>query len=100
MAKLWSLTGLTFWLGNAGVLDIPIAIEPQAATALLGSSTLVKIAIGMVDLLCCTAAMYLLLPVSPAIHFVTLAVVIVWSPVATTLPRLESALRLATGGVQ
>jgi hypothetical protein len=100
VAKLCFLTGLTFWLGNAAVLGIAIAIEPQAATALLGSSTLVETAIGIVDLLCCTAAMYLRLPVSPAIVFVTLAVVIVWSPVATTLSHLESALRLATGGVQ
>ena len=120
VAKICFLTGLTFWLGNAAVLGIAIAIEQQAATALLrfppevnrvaalgllgalaayvgwvgngprvigrsgwtvalpgAPSTLVQIAIGIVDLLCCAAAMYLLLPDSPAIDFVTLVVVFV-----------------------
>jgi hypothetical protein len=42
-----------------------------------GPLTLVQIAIGIVDLGCCTAAMYMLLPEEPYIGFVTLAVIFV-----------------------
>ncbi|MBI3434146.1 MAG: UPF0104 family protein [Proteobacteria bacterium] len=42
-----------------------------------GPSTLLQIAIGIVDLACCAAAMYLLVPDEPHIGFVTLAVVFV-----------------------
>ena len=42
-----------------------------------GPFTLVQIAIGIVDLGCCTAAMYMLLPEEPYIGFVALAVIFV-----------------------
>jgi uncharacterized membrane protein YbhN (UPF0104 family) len=42
-----------------------------------GPLTLVQIAIGIVDLGCCTAAMYMLLPGEPYIGFVALAVIFV-----------------------
>src|SRR6185503_2520900 len=42
-----------------------------------GPLTLVQIAIGIVDLGCCTVAMYMLLPQEPHIGFVALAVIFV-----------------------
>ncbi len=42
-----------------------------------GASTLVQIAIGIVDLGCCAAAMYMLVPDQPNIDFVTVAVIFV-----------------------
>ena len=42
-----------------------------------GPSTLLQIGIGILDLGCCTLAMYMLLPDEPNIGFVTLAVVFV-----------------------
>ena len=42
-----------------------------------GPSTLVQIVIGIVDLACCAAAMYMLLPEEPRIGFVALAVIFV-----------------------
>lgn len=42
-----------------------------------GSLTLLQIAIGVLDLVCCTLAMYMLLPKVPAIGFATVAVVFV-----------------------
>lgn len=120
VAKLCFLTGLTFWLGNATVLGVGIAVLPEAATAVLrlppevnravalaalaalgtylawvasghrslgragwrvalpgARLTLLQIAIGIVDLMCCTAAMYLLLPAAPTIDFGTLTVIFV-----------------------
>ena len=120
VAKLCVIAGLTFWLGNAAVLGIGIALVPQAASTLDlmpplanrmfavavlavlavyiawvwrapravgcrgltltlpgGPMTLVQIGIGIVDLGCCAAAMYMLVPAEPQIGFVTLAVVFV-----------------------
>lgn len=120
VAKLCFLTGLTFWLGNATVLGVGIAVLPEAATAVLrlppelnralalaaltglagylawvasgrrslgragwrvalpgARLTLLQIAIGIVDLMCCTAAMYLLLPAAPTIDFGSLTVIFV-----------------------
>jgi uncharacterized membrane protein YbhN (UPF0104 family) len=42
-----------------------------------GPSTLVQIAIGIVDLCCCAAAMYMLVPDEPNLGFVTVAVIFV-----------------------
>jgi uncharacterized membrane protein YbhN (UPF0104 family) len=42
-----------------------------------GPSTLLQISIGIIDLVCCALAMYMLLPSGPNIGFVTLAVVFV-----------------------
>jgi glycosyltransferase 2 family protein len=120
VAKLCFIAGLTFWLGNATVLGIGIALVPQAASAIdqlpplanrllafailgtlatyiawvwrtpraigrhnwlvtlpNGPMTLVQIGVGIVDLGCCAAAMYMLVPDEPYIGFVTLAVVFV-----------------------
>lgn len=120
VAKLCFIAGLTFWLGNATVLGLGVAYEPQAASAInqlppwlnrslavvvlailaayvawvwakpreIGRSdwtvtlpggplTLLQIAIGIVDLGCCAFAMYVLIPDSPYIDFVMLAVVFV-----------------------
>jgi glycosyltransferase 2 family protein len=42
-----------------------------------GPLTLLQISIGIVDLTCCSLAMYLLLPASPPIDFLTLAVIFI-----------------------
>jgi glycosyltransferase 2 family protein len=122
VAKLCFIAGLTFWLGNATVLGVGIALVPQAASAIdqlpplanrmlalailgvlatyivwvwrtpraigrhnwlvtlpNGPLTLLQIIIGIVDLGCCAAAMYMLVPDEPYIGFVTLAVIFVSS---------------------
>jgi len=120
VAKICFVAGLTFWLGNATVLGLGIAVAPQAASAIdqlpplvnrlfafailgvlatyvawvwktprvvgrhnwlvtlpNGPLTLLQIAVGIVDLACCAAAMYMLVPEEPYIGFVTLAVIFV-----------------------
>jgi uncharacterized membrane protein YbhN (UPF0104 family) len=42
-----------------------------------GPLTLVQIVIGIIDLSCCAAAMYMLIPIQPDIGFATLAVIFV-----------------------
>jgi glycosyltransferase 2 family protein len=122
VAKVCFVAGLTFWLGNATVLGLGIAIAPQAASAIdqlpplanrllalgilgvlatyvawvwrtprvvgrhnwlvtlpNGPLTLLQIGVGIVDLGCCAAAMYMLVPDEPYIGFVTLAVIFVSS---------------------
>jgi uncharacterized membrane protein YbhN (UPF0104 family) len=122
VAKLCFIAGLTFWLGNATVLGLGIALVPQAASAIDllpplanrilalailgvlatyivwvwrtpraigrhnwlvtlpdGPMSLLQIGIGIVDLGCCAAAMYMLVPAEPYIGFVTLAVIFVSS---------------------
>ncbi len=122
VAKVCFVAGLTFWLGNATVLGLGVAIAPQAASAIdqlpplfnrilafvilgilatyvgwvwrtprvvgrhnwlvtlpNGPLTLLQIAVGIVDLGCCAAAMYMLVPDEPYIGFVTLAVIFVSS---------------------
>jgi uncharacterized membrane protein YbhN (UPF0104 family) len=122
VAKLCFIAGLTFWLGNATVLGIGVALVPGAASAIdrlpplanrmlalvilgvlvtyivwvwrtprvigrhnwtvalpNGPMTLLQIGIGIVDLGCCAAAMYMLMPDEPYIGFVTLAVIFVSS---------------------
>jgi glycosyltransferase 2 family protein len=120
VAKICFVAGLTFWLGNATVLGLGIAIAPAAASTIDqlppwlnriaagitlltlaayvawvwhkprvigrddwevtlpgGPLTLVQILIGILDLGCCTLAMYVLLPDEPHIAFVTVAVIFV-----------------------
>jgi glycosyltransferase 2 family protein len=120
VAKICFIAGLTFWLGNATVLGLGIAIAPEAASRIDqvpawlnrvaacvtlvtlaayvawvwhkprvigrddwevtlpgGPLTLVQILIGILDLACCTLAMYVLLPDEPHIAFVTVAVIFV-----------------------
>jgi uncharacterized membrane protein YbhN (UPF0104 family) len=122
VAKICFVAGLTFWLGNATVLGLGIAIAPQAASAIdqlpplvnrilafgilgvlatyvawvwrtpravgrhnwlvtlpNGPLTLLQIGVGIIDLGCCAAAMYMLVPDEPYIGFVTLAVIFVSS---------------------
>jgi glycosyltransferase 2 family protein len=120
VAKLCFIAGLTFWLGNATVLGLGIAMAPQAGSAIdqlpplvnrlfafailgalatyvawvwrtprvvgrhnwvvtlpNGPLTVLQIAVGIIDLACCAAAMYMLVPEEPYIGFVTLAVIFV-----------------------
>jgi uncharacterized membrane protein YbhN (UPF0104 family) len=120
VAKICFIAGLTFWLGNATVLGLSVALEPHAAQpidqlppwlnrtlALItlvmlasyvswvwnapravgkgewkvqlpsGPSTLVQICIGILDLICCALAMYMLLPDEPNVGLLTLLVVFV-----------------------
>jgi glycosyltransferase 2 family protein len=120
VAKLCFVAGLTFWLGNAAVLGLGIAVAPAAASAIdqlppwlnralacgtlvvlvvyvawvwrtprvigrqnwlvalpNGPLTLLQIVIGIVDLACCAAAMYMLVPDEPYIGFIALAVIFV-----------------------
>jgi uncharacterized membrane protein YbhN (UPF0104 family) len=120
VAKICFIAGLTFWLGNATVLGLGIAIAPEAASRIDqvppwlnrvaacvtlvtlaayvawvwhkprvigrdnwevtlpgGPLTLVQILIGILDLACCSLAMYVLLPDEPHIAFVTVAVIFV-----------------------
>ncbi len=122
VAKVCFIAGLTFWLGNATVLGLGIAIAPQAASAIdqlppfvnrifafailgvlttyvawvwktprafgrqdwevtlpNGPHTLMQIGVGIVDLACCAAAMYMLVPDEPYIGFISLAVIFVAS---------------------
>jgi len=120
VAKICFIAGLTFWLGNATVLGLGVAIEPQAATAIdrlpplanrivafaiigvlatyvtwvwktprefgrdnwlvnlpNGPLTLLQIGIGILDLSCCAGAMFMLVPETPQIDFISLAVIFV-----------------------
>lgn len=120
VAKICFLSGLTFWLGNATVLGIGMALHPEAAGAMdqlpttvnqiiaftllggiaayllwlaqgtrqLGRNgwkivlpsaklTLLQIAIGVVDLGFCALAMYILMPDTPYIDFLSLSVVFI-----------------------
>jgi uncharacterized membrane protein YbhN (UPF0104 family) len=120
VAKICFIAGLTFWLGNATVLGLGIAYEPEAASAIDqlppwfnriialvalgvlagyvtwvwikprvigradwtvnlpdGPLTLLQIVIGIVDLAFCALAMYVLLPDTPYIDFIKLAVIFV-----------------------
>jgi glycosyltransferase 2 family protein len=122
VAKVCFIAGLTFWLGNATVLGLGIAVMPQAASAIdqlpplfnqivatlilgmlaaylawvwktprevgrdnwlvvlpNGPLTLLQIGVGIVDLCCCAAAMFMLVPEEPYIGFVTLTVIFVSS---------------------
>jgi hypothetical protein len=118
VARVCFLAALTFWLGNAAVLGLGIALEPGALTAIdqlppsinralalvilavlacylvwvwqtprvigrggwqlqlpNGPSTLLQMTIGVVDIVCCALAMYLLLPSDPAIGVLPLVVI-------------------------
>jgi glycosyltransferase 2 family protein len=120
VAKICFISGLTFWLGNATVLGIGMALYPDAASAMnylpeslnrlialgllasivvylawlamgprqLGRNgwmialpsarlTLLQIVIGVVDLGFCALAMYILMPDTPAISFMALAVIFI-----------------------
>ena len=42
-----------------------------------GSLTLLQVVIGVVDLTCCAAAMYMVMPAAPAIDFISLSVIFI-----------------------
>jgi glycosyltransferase 2 family protein len=120
VAKLCFIAGLTFWLGNATVLGLGIAYEPESAAAIDqlpiwlnrifgiviilalvayvtwvwtgprvigrdnwevrlpgGPLTLLQIVIGVIDMTCCSLAMYMLMPNTPYLDFVAVAVIFV-----------------------
>lgn len=122
VAKMAFVTGLTFWLGNAFVLGLGVAFDPQAATAIdrlppalnrilafvlllaivgylawlagapraIGRAqwrvalpnarlTLVQILIGLLDLGSSGLAMFVLLPETAGVNFVTVLVTFVLS---------------------
>lgn len=73
-AALAGLAGYVIWVSAK-----PRHIGREAWTVQLpgGGLTLLQIAIGVVDLGCCAAAMYVLMPANPPIDFPTLAVIFV-----------------------
>jgi uncharacterized membrane protein YbhN (UPF0104 family) len=120
VAKICFISGLTFWLGNATVLGIGMALYPDAASAMnylpeslnrlialallasiviylvwlamgqrqLGRNgwmimlpsaklTFLQIVIGVVDLGFCALAMYILMPDTPHISYMALAVIFI-----------------------
>lgn len=120
VAKICFISGLTFWLGNATVLGIGMAMYPDAASAMnflpewlnrvialallasivlymvwlamgqrqLGRNgwmivlpsaklTFLQIVIGVVDLGFCALAMYILMPDTPHISYMALAVIFI-----------------------
>ena len=68
------LVAYVSWVWNGGRV---IGKGAFRVTLPNGPLTLLQIAIGIVDLACCTLAMYVLLPRDPAIDFITLGVVFV-----------------------
>lgn len=72
-----TLLVLVAYVGWVSVCPRVIGRRDWQVTLPGGPLTLLQIAIGIVDLGCCAAAMYLLLPHEPPIAFVTLAVIFV-----------------------
>jgi uncharacterized membrane protein YbhN (UPF0104 family) len=71
-------------LGMLGAYVAWVSVKPRVigrdgwqVTLPGGSLTLIQIAIGIVDLSCCAAAMYMLVPDEPNLGFVTVAVIFV-----------------------
>ena len=64
-------------LPGSGVKPRVIGRDGWQVTLPGGPPTLIQIAIGIVDLGCCAAAMYMLLPDEPNLGFVTVAVIFV-----------------------
>jgi uncharacterized membrane protein YbhN (UPF0104 family) len=93
-----ALTGLVLYL--AWVSAKPRALGYEHANVMLpsGPMTLIQIGIGLADLGCCSAVMYLLLPSMPAIAFVPMAVVVVFGTLlgfASHAPGAIGALDMA-----
>jgi len=74
LAILAMLGGYVAWVW---VRPRVIGREGWQVTLPGGPSTLVQIAIGIIDLCCCAAAMYMLVPDEPNLGFVTVAVIFV-----------------------
>jgi uncharacterized membrane protein YbhN (UPF0104 family) len=95
---LAALSGLALYL--AWVSKRPRALGYRGASVVLpsGAMTVVQVGIGLADLGCCSAVMYLLLPDTPAIGFVPLAVVVVFGTLlgfASHAPGAIGALDMA-----
>jgi uncharacterized membrane protein YbhN (UPF0104 family) len=74
-----ALTGLVLYVLWVGIKPRTVGIDQGKLNVTLPSCrlTLVQIAIGVVDLMCCAAAMYVLMPASEHIDFVSLSVIFV-----------------------
>jgi uncharacterized membrane protein YbhN (UPF0104 family) len=93
-----ALCALALYL--AWVSSKPRALGYEGASVVLpsGSMTLLQIGIGLADLSCCSTVMYLLLPDTPVIGFVPLAVVVVFGTLlgfASHAPGAIGALDMA-----
>ncbi len=76
IAALVGLCGYTYWVS---VKPRKIGRANWSVTLPAGRLTILQIAIGIVDLTCCALAMYVLMPASPEIDFISLAVIFVSS---------------------
>lgn len=74
-----ALTGLAIYTYWVSVKPRVIGRANWSVTLPAGKLTLLQIAIGIVDLTCCALAMYVLMPASPEIDFISLAVIFVSS---------------------
>lgn len=74
-----ALIGLVLYVLWAGIKPRTVGIDQGKLNVTLPTCrlTLVQIAIGVIDLMCCAAAMYVLMPVSEHIDFVSLSVIFV-----------------------
>ncbi len=74
-----ALTGLAVYTYWVSVKPRVIGRANWSVTLPAGRLTILQIAIGIVDLTCCALAMYVLMPASPQIDFISLAVIFVSS---------------------
>jgi uncharacterized membrane protein YbhN (UPF0104 family) len=73
------LTGLAVYTFYVSIKPRVIGRANWSVTLPAGKLTLLQIAIGIVDLTCCSLAMYVLMPAKPEIDFISLAVIFVSS---------------------
>jgi glycosyltransferase 2 family protein len=74
IALLALLAAYVFWVS---VADRTFGRGGWSVTLPGGKLTLLQIMIGVVDLTCCAAAMYMLMPATPEIDFISLAVIFI-----------------------
>jgi uncharacterized membrane protein YbhN (UPF0104 family) len=75
IAALCSLSAYLIWVwGKTRVLGR----KGAGVTLPSGSMTLLQIGIGIADLTCCSAVMYLLMPSWPGVDFIPLAVIVIF----------------------
>jgi uncharacterized membrane protein YbhN (UPF0104 family) len=73
-ALLAALVGYTIWVS---VASRTFGRGAWSVTLPSGNLTLVQILIGVIDLTCCAAAMYMLMPASPEIDFISVMVIFI-----------------------
>jgi glycosyltransferase 2 family protein len=73
-ALLAALVGYTIWVS---VARRTFGRGTWSVTLPSGNLTLVQILIGVIDLTCCAAAMYMLMPASPEIDFISVMVIFI-----------------------